>query len=475
VCFEVSLETAAKRLFPTADDKVKLKVARRKGAKEVGGRLTHFFFCDLCEARCLKMSAELVALVQQIAKEKGLPLEEVLGAMCDGIRHAYEKQFMRNMGKQQRKRFRPRVVAIMDLENKVLKLALEKTVVENPTNPHLEISLEEARKIDPNAQVGMRVRVDLPLSEFSRSAMQLARQRMQERIREIEQRRIYELYKDRVNTVVVGQVARWDSYGNIYLTLERAEALLPRREQVPTESFQKGERIRVYIFELRKPTGGTEPIIIVSRTHKELLRKLLEAEVPEIREGVVEIKALVRDPGYRSKVAVASEDPSVDPVGACVGQQSKRINNITQELRGERVDIIAWSPNEAEFVANALSPAKVETVIMNHDERTATVIVSEDQLSLAIGKQGRNVSLAARLTGWRIDIRTINQLGTEVEETVAEEAAPEEPAQVEEDAVGSSSFVDSTLNSQSEEVVPVATGSEAQGSEVQESAPEGEQ
>lgn len=361
------------------------------------------------------MSAELVALVQQIAKEKELPLEEVLGAMCDGIRHAYEKQFMRDMGRQQRKRFRPRVVAILDLENKVLKLALEKTVVENVMNPHLEIGLEEARKIDPNAQIGMRVRVDLPLSDFSRSAMQLARQRMQERIREIEQRRVYELYKDRVNTVVVGQVARWDSFGNIYLTLDRAEALLPRREQVPTESFQKGERIRVYIYEIRKPTGSTEPIILVSRTHKELLRKLLEAEIPEIRDGVVEIKGLVRDPGYRSKVAVASKDPTIDPIGACVGQQSKRINSITQELKNERVDIIAWSPDEVEFIANSLSPARVETVIMNFDERTATVVVSEDQLSLAIGKQGRNVSLAARLTGWRIDIRTVDQLGQEVE------------------------------------------------------------
>jgi N utilization substance protein A len=271
------------------------------------------------------MSAELVALVQQIAKDKELPLEEVLSAMCDGIRHAYEKQFMRDIGRHQRKRIRPRVVAILDLENKVLKLALEKTIVENPINPHLEISLEEARKINPDAQLGMRIRVDLPLSEFSRSAMQLARQRMQERIREIEQRRVYELYRDRINTIVVGQVARWDSYGNIYLSLDRAEALLPRREQVPTESFQKGERIRVYIYEIRKPTGSTEPIIIVSRTHKELLRKLLEAEVPEIREGVVEIKSLVRDPGYRSKVAVASKDPTVDPVGLVLGSKASEL------------------------------------------------------------------------------------------------------------------------------------------------------
>ncbi|MCS7185772.1 MAG: transcription termination factor NusA [Armatimonadetes bacterium] len=408
------------------------------------------------------MSAELVALVQQIAKDKELPLEEVLGAMCDGIRHAYEKQFMRDMGRYQRKRVRPRVVAVLDLENKVLRLALEKTVVENPTNYHLEISLEEARKIDPDAQLGMRVRVDLPLSEFSRAAMQLARQRMQERIREIEQKRVYELYKDKVNTVVVGQVARWDSHGNIYLTLDRAEALLPRREQVPTESFQKGERVRVYIYEIRKPTGSTEPILLVSRTHKELLRKLLEAEVPEIREGVVEIKALVRDPGYRSKVAVASKDPSIDPVGACVGQQSKRINNITQELRGERVDIIEWNPDEAKFIMNALSPAKAETIIMNFDERTATVVVSEDQLSLAIGKQGRNVSLAARLTGWRIDIRTESQLGREVPfaETVTAQIGKEEVS-VELNASNAESQMEEDLTAEGEGAVESSVEAEA--------------
>ncbi|MCS7192450.1 MAG: transcription termination factor NusA [Armatimonadetes bacterium] len=361
------------------------------------------------------MSSELVALVQQIAKEKDLPLEEVLKAVCDGVSHAYEKQFMRDFGRYQRKKFRPKVVAVLDLENKVLRLNLEKTVVEKVMNPHLEISLEEARKIDPQSQIGMRIQVNLPLSDFSRSAMQLARQKMQERIREIEQKRIYELYKGLANSVVIGQVARWDSFGNIYLNFDRAEALLPRKEQVLTESFQRGERIRVYIYEIRKPTGGTEPIILASRTHKELLRKLLESEVPEIREGKVEIKGLVRDPGYRSKVAVTSKDPEIDPIGACVGQQSKRINSIMQELRGERIDIIAWKSDEAEFIANSLSPAKVEAVIMKFGERTAIVVVNEDQLSLAIGKQGRNVTLAAKLTGWRIDIRTINQLGQEVE------------------------------------------------------------
>ncbi|MCS7265315.1 MAG: transcription termination factor NusA [Armatimonadetes bacterium] len=410
------------------------------------------------------MSADLVALVQQIAKEKELPLEEVLSAMCDGIRHAYEKQFIREIGRQKRKRLRPRVVAILDLENKILKLALEKTVVENVMNPHLEIDIEEARKIDPEAQVGMRVRVDLPLSDFSRSTMQLARQRMQERIREIEQRRVYELYKDQVNTVVVGQVTRWDSYGNIYLTLDRAEALLPRREQVPTESFQKGERIRVYIYEIRKPTGSTEPIILVSRTHKELLRKILESEVPEIREGFVEIKGLVRDPGYRSKVAVSSKDPTIDPIGACVGQQSKRINSITQELKGERIDIILWSSDEAEFITNSLSPAKIEAVIMNYDERTATVVVNEDQLSLAIGKQGRNVSLAARLTGWRIDIRTTRQLGHEVE---IEQASRQEVALVSDTSESPDESSDEVKSEAETQLVSIKTSMEAVESSVE--------
>ncbi len=401
------------------------------------------------------MNVDLVALVQQIAKEKELPLEEVLGAMCDGIRHAYEKQFMRNIGRHQRKKIRPRVVAILDLEKNSLQVALEKTVVENPTNPHLEISLEEARQIDPNAQLGSKVRVNLPLHLFSRSAMQLARQRMQERIRRIEQQRVYDLYKDRVHTVVTGQVARWDSYGNIYLTLDRAEALLPRREQVPTEKFQKGERVRVYIHEVREPTGGTEPIIFVSRTHKELVRKLFEAEVPEIRTGAVVIKGLVRDPGHRSKVAVAATDPAIDPVGACVGPQSKRINAITQELRGERIDIILWSPDEAEFLANSLSPAKVDTVIMNFDERSATVVVTEDQLSLAIGKQGRNVSLAARLTGWRIDIRTPEQLGQEVT------PEPSQPAEVAPPSAEEESEEEVTAVSQVQESVtaPLTTSS----------------
>lgn len=238
----------------------------------------------------------------------------------------------------------------------------------------------------------------------------------------------------------------------------------PRREQVPTESFQKGERIRVYIYEIRKPTGSTEPIILVSRTHKELLRKILESEVPEIREGFVEIKGLVRDPGYRSKVAVSSKDPTIDPIGACVGQQSKRINSITQELKGERIDIILWSSDEAEFITNSLSPAKIEAVIMNYDERTATVVVNEDQLSLAIGKQGRNVSLAARLTGWRIDIRTTRQLGHEVE---IEQASRQEVALVSDTSESPDESSDEVKSEAETQLVSIKTSMEAVESSVE--------
>jgi N utilization substance protein A len=404
------------------------------------------------------MNVDLVALVQQIAKEKGLPIEEVLSAMCDGVRLAYEKQFMRDLGKQQRKRMRPRIAAVLDLDARILKLALEKTVVEQPTNPHLEISVEEARKINPDAKVGDRVRVDLPLHEFTRSAMQLARQRMLERIRELEQQRVYAIYKDKVGTVITGQVIRKDAAGNIYLAIDKGEALLPKREQVPTENLQKGEQVRVYIYEVREPTGSTEPIVLVSRTHKELLRKLLELHVPEIAKGEVEIKALVRDPGYRSKVAVVAKDPTIDAAGACIGQQGKRINAIMQELRNERVDIIPWSEDEADFLIRSLNPARVEAIIMNFDERTATAIVSEDQLSLAIGRQGRNVSLAARLTGWRIDIRTPERLGRIIppeEPKSPEPAAPQETtAELAPEAIAPSEGT--------AEAVTVQTASEAQ-------------
>jgi N utilization substance protein A len=404
------------------------------------------------------MNVDLVALVQQIAKEKGLPIEEVLSAMCDGVRLAYEKQFMRDLGKQQRKRMRPRIAAVLDLDARILKLALEKTVVEQPTNPHLEISVEEARKINPDAKVGDRVRVDLPLHEFTRSAMQLARQRMLERIRELEQQRVYAIYKDKVGTVITGQVIRKDAAGNIYLAIDKGEALLPKREQVPTENLQKGEQVRVYIYEVREPTGSTEPIVLVSRTHKELLRKLLELHVPEIAKGEVEIKALVRDPGYRSKVAVVAKDPTIDAAGACIGQQGKRINAIMQELRNERVDIIPWSEDEADFLIRSLNPARVEAIIMNFDERTATAIVSEDQLSLAIGRQGRNVSLAARLTGWRIDIRTPERLGRVIppeEPKSPEPAAPQETtAELAPEAIAPSEGT--------AEAVTVQTASEAQ-------------
>ncbi|MCS7223910.1 MAG: transcription termination factor NusA [Armatimonadetes bacterium] len=377
------------------------------------GSPTFSFVADSLERT--RMSAELVGLIQQIARDKELRLEEVLGAVCDGLKVAFERQFLKGIDKASRPR--PKITAELDLEAKVLKLSLEKTVVVGQPSHALEISLEEAQTIKPDAKVGEKIWVDLPLAEFSRSAMNTARHETMSRIREIELQRVYDAYKDRVHTLVTGVVLRKDSYQNVYFALDKGEGIAFRRDLLPTDNFQKGERVRLYISEVREPKRNGDPIVILSRTHKDFVAKLLELEVPEIREGIVQIKALVRDPGYRSKVAVASKDSKVDPAGACIGPQGKRVDNIVKELRGERIDILPWRDDPIDLLIEALNPARVETVIINRKNGSATVIVSEDQLSLAIGKQGKNVSLAARLTGLRLDIRTVNQLIAEQQVT----------------------------------------------------------
>ncbi len=366
------------------------------------------------------MSAELVGLIQQIAREKELRLEEVLVAVCDGLKAAYELQFLREIEKG--KRSRPRITAELDLQKNQLTLKLEKVVVDHPPQNPLELSVEEARRLDPEAVPGSRLWVDLPLTDFSRKAMLLARQEMMARIREIELQKVYDFYKDRVGTLVTGVVLRKDSFQNVYFGLDKGEGVALRRDLLPTDNFQKGERVRLYIYEVKEPKRNGDQIVFLSRTHKEFLVKLLELEVPEIRDGIVEIKALVRDPGYRTKVAVASRDPNVDPAGACIGAQGKRVDNIVKELRGERVDILPWKDDPVDLLIEAMNPARVETVIVNKENDSAVVVVSEDQLSLAIGKQGKNVSLAARLTGLKVDIRTVAQLIQEVGE---EQPGPE--------------------------------------------------
>jgi N utilization substance protein A len=275
--------------------------------------------------------------------------------------------------------------------------------VDEVQDSYKEIDLEEAREIDPDVEIGDSLGEKLDASGFTRIAAQTAKQVIIQKVREAERETIFNEYSDRQWEIITGMVRRFEK-GELLIDLGRAEAVLPSKEQMPREVYRPGDRIRAIITEIRMTTKG--PQIILSRTHPSMLAKLFEAEVPEIAEGIVEINAVVRDPGSRAKVAVSSNDRDVDPVGACVGMRGARVQNVVSELRGEKIDIIPWSEDIARFACNALSPAQVSKVFVDEDNRTLEIVVADDQLSLAIGKRGQNVSLAARLTGCRIDIKS---------------------------------------------------------------------
>ncbi|OGR23771.1 MAG: transcription termination factor NusA, partial [Desulfuromonadales bacterium GWD2_54_10] len=277
------------------------------------------------------------------------------------------------------------------------------TVVDEVLDSYKEIDLEEAREIDPDVEIGDSLGEKLDASGFSRIAAQTAKQVIIQKVREAERETIFNEYSDRQWEIITGMVRRFEK-GDLLVDLGRAEAVLPSKEQMPREVYRPGDRVRAIITDIRMTTKG--PQIILSRTHPSMLAKLFEAEVPEIAEGIVEINAIVRDPGSRAKLAVSSNDSDVDPVGACVGMRGARVQNVVSELRGEKIDIIPWSEDIARFACNSLSPAQVSKVFVDEDNRTLEVVVADDQLSLAIGKRGQNVSLAARLTGCRIDIKS---------------------------------------------------------------------
>ena len=275
------------------------------------------------------------------------------------------------------------------------------TVVEEVENSYQEIDLNEAREVDPDVEVGDSLGMKVDASSFSRIAAQTAKQVIIQKVREAEREGVFNEFKDRIGELVNGIVRRYER-GDLIVDLGRTEALLPHREQVPRENYRQGDRVRAYISDVRMATKG--PQIILSRTHTGLLAELFRIEVPEVAEGIVEIKAVAREPGSRAKIAVASYDPDVDPIGACVGMRGSRVQNVVSELRGEKIDIINWTPDIARFACSALSPAEVTRVYVDNDEESLEVIVPDDQLSLAIGKKGQNVRLAAKLTGWKIDI-----------------------------------------------------------------------
>lgn len=347
------------------------------------------------------MKSEFLLAFNQICAERNLPREVVLEA----VRTAFVSAYRRNVGAPSTQN----ITAQIDPETGRTYIFVERQVVAEVSDPELEITLEKARAIDPEVQLGDAVMVESTPDDFGRIAAQTARQVILQRIREAEREAQYAHYVEQEGELVYGTVQSVTPQ-QATLHLERTEAILPRREMVPGERYVLHDRIRAYVVEVRKTSRG--PQIVVSRSHRKMLQRLLELEVPEIANGTVEIKAVAREAGSRSKVAVVARQQGVDPVGACVGMRGMRIQSIVKELGGEKVDIIEWSPEPVTFIAKALGPAKVLSVVLEEDPvagRLASVVVPDDQLSLAIGKAGQNARLAAKLTGWRIDIQGVTE------------------------------------------------------------------
>ncbi|HUU55482.1 MAG TPA: transcription termination factor NusA [Armatimonadota bacterium] len=343
------------------------------------------------------MQVDFVQALRDIGREKDIPLETLSEIIEAALVSAYKKHFGAT----------GEIHVDIDWDNGTGAAFCRKQVVEHVENPHTEMSLAEARRLDPTVAEHEYLDIEVSPQEFGRIAAQTAKQVVAQRIREAERDIIYEEFSDRDGDVVTGVVQRRDGR-TVFIDLGRVEAVLPASEQSPLDFYRMGERMKVYILEVKRTTKI--PRVLVSRSHPGLLRKLFELEVPEVHEGIVEMKAQAREAGARSKVAVASNRENVDPVGACVGHRGSRVQAVVDELRGEKVDIVRWGDEAARYVASALSPAKVSRVIIDEATRSATVVAPDNQLSLAIGREGQNVRLAARLTGWRIDIRSEAQM-----------------------------------------------------------------
>ena len=342
------------------------------------------------------MNTELLEALTILEKEKDISKETLLDAIENSLINACKNHF----GKADN------IKVIMDRETCDYQLIQEKTVVDEVMDDVEEISLEDAKNIDKKYEIGDIVQIPVESKSFGRIATQNAKNLILQKIREEERKVIYDQYFEKEKDIVTGIVQRYVGR-NISVNLGKVDAMLTENEQVKGEVFQPTERIKLYVVEVKNTTKG--PKILVSRTHPELVKRLLEAEVTEVRDGVVEIRSIAREAGSRTKIAVWSNDPDVDPVGACVGMNGARVNTIVNELRGEKIDIINWSDNPGILIENALSPAKVISVMADPDEKTASVIVPDYQLSLAIGKEGQNARLAARLTGYKIDIKSESQ------------------------------------------------------------------
>ncbi|WP_457570516.1 transcription termination factor NusA [Desulfovulcanus sp.] len=339
------------------------------------------------------MGLELKKAIDQISKDKGIDRDLLVDTLEEAVRSSVAKKYGDHLD----------IEVSYNEETGEIDVYQFKIIVEEVNDPDTEISLEEARKHDPNVQLDDELGFKLKVEDLGRIAAQSAKQVIIQRMRDAEQEIIYEEYKDRKGEIISGIIQRRDKEGWI-INLGRTEALLPRNEQIPKERYRRGDRIQAYIIDVRKEGRG--PQIIVSRSHPDYMVALFHREVPEVADGTVKIMGVARDPGKRAKVAVMTQDMDVDPVGACVGVKGSRIHNIVQELKGERIDIVVWSPDIATYAANALSPARISKIFVDEDEKTLEVIVPDDQLTPAIGKKGQNVKLASKLLGWKIDVYT---------------------------------------------------------------------
>jgi N utilization substance protein A len=349
------------------------------------------------------MVSDLTKMIDQVSREKAVERDILIRALEEAVRAAARKKYGPDYDLE----------VTYNEELGEIEVFEFKEVVEDVTNEHVQITLEDAHKMDPESEYGDSLGIKMDMDAFGRIAAQSAKQVIMQRLKEAERDIVYDDFKDRRGEIINGIVQRFDR-GSIIVNLGRTEAELPSKEQVPKESYKQGDRIRAYILDVKQFSRG--PQIILSRTHPNFVSALFENEVPEISEGIVQIMQVAREPGARTKIAVASKDADVDPVGACVGMKGRRVQAVVQELRGEKIDIVTWNPDAAKFICNALAPAEIIRVVVDEGNRSMEVVVPDDQLSLAIGKRGQNVRLASKVTGWKLDVTSETQYNRDLKD-----------------------------------------------------------
>ena len=406
------------------------------------------------------MKSDLYAAINQIAAERNIPREAILRGVEDAIITAYR----RISGTDQN------VAVKLDLQSGDTRVFERRMIVEEVTEPALEVSLEEARRISPTARVGDMMENETTPSDFGRIAAQTAKQVVMQRIREAERDRVFTEFNDREGDIVLANIQRQDGNGNWVLEVGKAEAILPPNHQVKVEKYRSGTRMRVLLLEVQRNQRG--PQLVVSRSDRAFLRRLFELEVPEIMSGIVEIKSIAREGGMRSKVAVYARQQNVDPVGSCVGMKGQRIQKIVDELNGEKIDVVLWDPDMSIYIANALSPAQVISVDLDESNKTASVVVPDKMLSLAIGREGQNARLAAKLTGWRIDIRSAHTSDAEEPEQPDERQEMAEGEAIAQSAAMLTSEVDAEVEPDTATAMEAEVGAEGAASNNGASAPE---